>query len=110
MKKIVLLLTAVIFSNITAFADDTTTPTDQLNAPFGWTNCKSLTTGDDYTTTGGNNGTRTITLKSTGSDQKAAIQNAIKQRWLFQSNSGWYQRSPPLHPVLSNRRNEGRTR
>ena len=106
MKKIVLLLTAVLFSNITAFADDTTTPTDQLNAPFGWTNCKSLTTGDDYTTTGGNNGTRTITLKSTGSDQKAAIQNAIKQNdivILDGSNGDFIVASPVSFGGYSNR-------
>ena len=24
-----------------------------LNAPFGWTNCSSMTAGDDYSTTGG---------------------------------------------------------
>ena len=77
MKKIALVLMAAVLSCSAAFADET--PTDALNAPFGWTNCTSLTIGDSYNTTGGNNGTRTVTLKSTGSDQKSAIQNAIKQ-------------------------------
>ena len=78
MKKIVLIIAIVWLSGATAFADDTT-PTETLNASFGWTNCSSLTSGDSYETTGGNKGTRTITLKSNGSDQKNAIQNAIKQ-------------------------------
>lgn len=77
MNKIVLMLLAAIHSCSAAFADYP--PTETLNAPFGWTNCASLTSGDSYTTTGGNNGTRVITLESTGSDQKSAIQNAIKQ-------------------------------
>ena len=51
-----------------------------LNAPFGWTNCSSMTAGDDYSTTGGEGSSqkRTITLKSTGADMKSAIQNAVK--------------------------------
>lgn len=71
------MLLIVACSCATTFADDITTPTVALNAPFGWTNCTSLTSGDSYNTTGGNSGTRVITLKSTGLDQKSAIQNAI---------------------------------
>lgn len=47
-----------------------------LNRPFGWTNCESLT-ADGYTTTGGGNGT-SITLTSTGEDMRSTITNAIK--------------------------------
>lgn len=48
-----------------------------LNAPFGWAVCTSLTSGDDYTLTGGGNGT-SITLKSDGGDMRTSIDNAIK--------------------------------
>lgn len=47
-----------------------------LNRPFGWTNCQSLTT-DGYNTIGGGNGT-SITLTSTGEDMRTEITNAIK--------------------------------
>lgn len=36
MKKIVFVLMAAIISNTAAFADDTPTPTETLNGPFGW--------------------------------------------------------------------------
>lgn len=48
-----------------------------LNAPFGWAVCTSLTSGDDYTLTGGGNGT-SIILKSDGGDMRTSIDNAIK--------------------------------
>ena len=52
-----------------------------LNAPFGWVCASSLTSGDSYTVTGGGVSTssNTITLKSSGSDMKATIANAIKK-------------------------------
>ena len=48
-----------------------------LNAPFGWACCTSLTSGDDYRLTGGGNG-KTITLKSDGQDMRNRISNAIR--------------------------------
>ena len=96
---------AAFLSGSAAFADDTSTPTEALNAPFGWTNCSSLTSGDSYNTTGGNNGTRVITLKSTGSDQ-SAIQNAIKQNdivILDGSNGDFIVSSPVSFGGYSNR-------
>lgn len=48
-----------------------------LNAPFGWATCTSLTTGDTYPVTGGNDGSLT-TLKSNGGDMKAALNDAIQ--------------------------------
>jgi pectate lyase len=47
-----------------------------LNTPFGWTNCQTLTT-DGYSTTGGGNGTE-IVLVSTGDDMRSDITSAIK--------------------------------
>ena len=99
------MLMAAFLSGSAAFADDTSTPTEALNAPFGWTNCSSLTSGDSYNTTGGNNGTRVITLKSTGSDQ-SAIQNAIKQNdivILDGSNGDFIVSSPVSFGGYSNR-------
>lgn len=104
MKKIALVLMAAVLSSSAAFADET--PTEALNAPFGWTNCSSLTSGDSYNTTGGNNGTRVITLKSTGSDQKSEIQNAIKQNdivILDGSNGDFIVASPVGFSSCSNR-------
>ena len=104
MNKIVLMCVAAICSSSAALDDDT--PTDALNAPFGWTNCTSLTSGDSYKTTGGNNGTRTITLKSTGSDQRSEIQNAIKQNdivILDGSNGDFMVASPVSFGGYSNR-------
>ena len=49
-----------------------------LNAPFGWANCSSLSSGDSYTVTGGGNGS-SVTLKSNGGDMKSAIADAIKK-------------------------------
>lgn len=104
MQKIALVLMAAVLSSSAAFADKT--PTETLNAPFGWTNCSSLTSGDSYNTTGGNNGTRVITLKSTGSDQKSEIQNAIKQNdivILDGSNGDFIVASPVGFSSCSNR-------
>ncbi|MBO5624867.1 MAG: polysaccharide lyase family 1 protein [Prevotella sp.] len=106
MKKIVFVLMAAIISNTAAFADDTPTPTETLNGPFGWTNCASLTSGDSYNTTGGNNGTRKTTLKSTGADQQSDIQNAIKQNdivILDGSNGDFIVASPVSFGGYSNR-------
>ncbi len=106
MKKIVFVLMAAIISNTAAFAGDTPTPTETLNGPFGWTNCTSLTSGDSYNTTGGNNGTRKTTLKSTGTNQQSDIQNAIKQNdivILDGSNGDFIVASPVSFGGYSNR-------
>lgn len=50
-----------------------------LNAPFGWANCSSATTGDDYTVTGGGQSTNSITLRSTGTDMRDEISSALKK-------------------------------
>ena len=60
MKKIALVLRVAVLSSSAAYADET--PTEELKAPFGWTNCSSLTSGDSFNTTGGNNGTKVVTL------------------------------------------------
>ena len=46
-----------------------------LNRPFGWANCTTLTSGDDYRVTGGKAvaSPSTITLTSTGSDMRKTI-------------------------------------
>ncbi len=49
-----------------------------LNEPFGWATCTSLTQGDDYDMNGGGNGT-SITLTSNGSDMRSTILDAIKK-------------------------------
>lgn len=49
-----------------------------INSPFGWATCTSMTSGDDYELTGGNGGT-TITLTGgTGKEMRSTIVNAIK--------------------------------
>ena len=66
----------------------------------------SLTSGDSYNTTGGNNGTRKTTLKSTGTDQQSDIQNAIKQNdivILDGSNGDFIVASPVSFGGYSNR-------
>lgn len=50
-----------------------------LNAPFGWANCSSAVTGDDYTVTGGGRSANSVTLLSTGGDMRDAISAALKQ-------------------------------
>ena len=50
-----------------------------LNAPFGWANCSSATTGDDYIVTGGGQSENRVTLKSTGGDMRDVISNALKK-------------------------------
>ena len=52
-----------------------------LNRPFGWANCTSLTSGDDYRVTGGKAvaAPSTITLTSTGSDMRSALTKAIRE-------------------------------
>lgn len=49
-----------------------------LNTPFGWAVCTSLTSGDDYRLTGGGNGS-SITLTSNGGDMKEALYDAIQR-------------------------------
>lgn len=48
-----------------------------LNAPFGWANCTSLTQGDTYNVTGGAGG-KQITLVSDGQDMRQRIMDAIR--------------------------------
>lgn len=52
-----------------------------LNKPFGWACCTSLTSGDDYKVTGGSNlsNPRVITLTSNGQDMRQALLDAVKQ-------------------------------
>lgn len=52
-----------------------------LNRPFGWATCNSMTTAADYTVTGGQASAspRTITLTSSGSDMRQAIIDAVNQ-------------------------------
>lgn len=51
------------------------------NRPFGWANCTSLTSGDDYLVTGGSAAAnaRTITLTSNGDDMRQSILDAVNQ-------------------------------
>ena len=65
-----------------------------LQSPFGWANCSSLTSGDDYQTVGGGawnmrdiakirretatNGKKVVVLQTDGSDMSKTIQTAIK--------------------------------
>lgn len=74
MKKIFLTL---VFAVTMMFGAKAELSSYDQNAPFGWVNCTSLTSGDDYTVTGGGDGTQ-ITLTSTGEDMKATITDAIK--------------------------------
>ena len=101
-----------------------------LNKPFGWTNCTSLTSGDDYTTKGGNAvaSPKTVTLKATGGDDKNNIANAIKSNQIIildgtngdftvsrrherheQQDHRRHQRREDMHEVLSHRGDETRT-
>lgn len=48
-----------------------------LNAPFGWAQCTSLTEGDSYRVTGGAGG-KQITLISDGNDMRQRIMDAIR--------------------------------
>ena len=52
-----------------------------LNRPFGWANCTTLTSGDDYRVTGGKAvaSPSTITLTGTGSDMRNTIIKAINE-------------------------------
>ncbi len=47
-----------------------------LNAPFGWATCKSMTTAGDYDITGGGDG-KSITLTSNGGDMRSSLESAI---------------------------------
>lgn len=49
-----------------------------LNAPFGWATCTSMTSGDDYELTGGGEGS-SITLQNNAADMRSAIMDAIKK-------------------------------
>lgn len=73
-RRIILSLMCVMAASTAVMAQ-----TD-LNKPFGWTNCTSLTSGDDYTTTGANSlaSPRKTTLTSNGGDMKSTIESALK--------------------------------
>lgn len=79
MKKTLLTTFSLLALSLTAIAQ-----ADQ-NKPFGWTNCTSLTSGDDYTTKGAFavESPKTITLTTTGGDDKNAITNAIKNNQII---------------------------
>ncbi len=49
-----------------------------LNEPFGWATCTSLTSGDDYDLTGGGDGS-SITIQADGKDMRQALIDAIKK-------------------------------
>ena len=55
--------------------------TPDLNRPFGWANCTSLTSGDDYHVSGGKAvaAPSTITLTSNGGDMRATLMRAINE-------------------------------
>lgn len=74
MKKYLLFMALMAVCSTVAKAQ---LSTFDLNKPFGWVNCTSLTSGDDYETTGGGDG-KQITLTSTGKDMKTEITNALK--------------------------------
>lgn len=69
------LLCFVMFCMATILAQATLSQHD-LNAPFGWATCTSLTSGNDYSVTGGGNG-KSITLTSSGKDMHNEIIEAI---------------------------------
>lgn len=56
--------------------DARTKKSDDLDKPFGWVTCTSLTKAGDYTLTGGGDGRRVV-LKSNGEDMSDAIESAI---------------------------------
>ncbi len=62
-----------------SFASSAQNP--DLNRPFGWANCTSLTSGDSYQVTGGAAvaSPSTITLTSTGNDMRKDLMKAIKE-------------------------------
>lgn len=74
MKSFLSFLCALLTATLLAQQPD-------LNRPFGWACCTSLTSGDDYSVTGGSklSAPRTITLTSNGGDMGPQIIEAIEQ-------------------------------
>lgn len=66
-----------IFFLLTTFLSQAQLSQHDLNTPFGWAVCSSMTSGNDYDMNGGNNG-NSITLTSNGNDMRSGITNAIK--------------------------------
>ena len=66
-----------IFFLLTTFLSQAQLSQHDLNTPFGWAVCSSMTSGNDYDMNGGNNGS-SITLTSNGNDMRSGIANAIK--------------------------------
>jgi len=79
--KLSLLCLSVIGVSVYAQSTETNFAEQDLNKPFGWVTCSSLT-GGDYAITGGNavSSPKTITLTSsgTGVDMRSTLTNAIK--------------------------------
>ncbi len=76
MKHPVILITCL---SMLAIASSAQSP--DLNRPFGWANCTSLTSGDSYQVTGGSAvaSPSTITLTNTGNDMRKDLIKAIKE-------------------------------
>lgn len=78
MKKIYVTLCLTLMFISALCAQPVELHANDLNAPFGWTTCSSMTSGDDYKVTGGGNSTPYV-LKSTGKDMTSTIKNALKK-------------------------------
>lgn len=78
MKKIYVTLGMMLMLVSTLCAQQSVLHDNDLNAPFGWATCSSMTSGDDYKVTGGGNTTPYV-LKSTGKDMTSTIKNALKK-------------------------------
>lgn len=76
MKHPITLISCLSMLSIAAFAQS-----PDLNRPFGWANCTSLTSGDDYQVTGGAAvaSPSTITLTNTGQNMRKDVMKAIKE-------------------------------
>lgn len=79
MKKIYLYVIAACLCSFFASDADAQLAKHDLNAPFGWANCSSATSADDYNVTGGGQSDNRITLKSTGADMRKEISDAFKK-------------------------------
>lgn len=66
---------------LTILPQASTLKAQDLNRPFGWATCSSLTQGDDVAVTGGSAVAqpRAITLTTTGNDMRQAIIDAVEQ-------------------------------
>lgn len=73
MKNII----AILFALLGSYASAQNLNEYDLNRPFGWAQCTSLTDGDAYKVTGGAGG-KQITLVSDGQDMRQRIMDAIR--------------------------------